>query len=1409
MKKGMITFLAILWTFSLANAQTVTLTFTGRDASSQHVQLHRVCVTNLTRGWQETIYWPDTTLSMQNSTGISENGLGEGFSLAQNVPNPFSGETEVIMVTDATGEVFLTVSDVTGKSVAVFSRMLEPGGHHFRIRLADAQTYILTARQGARSASVKMVNKGTSKGNEILYEGSGNPISYTLKSSTTHPFTFGDQMEYVGYAVINGSEEESQRITQAQDASQTFVMQFQGEQHRLPTVITSAVTDLAAIALYGSCAVDEFSAVCGGSVTEEGTTPVLERGVCWGTSHNPTIADNHTVDGNGIGVFNSSITGLVPGLTYYVRAYATNNTGTAYGTEESFVTTGSLPCVTNDYVSGPFSTCVEFDALVYDEGSSSVLERGVCWSTSPNPTIADNHISNGVGSGYFDCSISGLNPHTTYYMCAYAINNLGISYSEEEEIVTGGNPQPNLGAIHSSEVIDLTTIQVSVGDFHWHMCVDSIIDKGVCWDTTQFSDYSSYCDLTLADSHMSAGSGNAGFIINITNVMPNVWYCFSVYVITASGDTIYWHNVLQKRKIHIYLPSVTTLNNASNITDTSAISGGNVTWGGSNQFPEAVTSRGICWSTSHNPTIADSHTSDGSGTGSFTSSITGFAPGTTYYVRAYATNSIGTAYGNEVNFTTAVVTSLPVVTTDSATNITQASASLGGNVISDGGLPVTSRGVCWSTTHLPTIADNRIYVESGTGGFTRSITGLTPGTTYYVRAYAINSAGTTYGNEVSFTTDSLPIVTTRPVHDISGTFAFSGGNVSHSGCISCVTARGVCWSTSSNPTITDSHTSNDYGTGIYTSTLTGLTPSTTYYVRAYATNSVGTVYGHEISFTTDSLTLSCGTNILDYDENLYHTVQIGNQCWMKENMRVTHYADGTSIPNGTGMIILSNTAPYYYDYSFISNLNLEDRGYLYNWSAAMHGASSSNASPSGVQGICPVGWHLPSDAEWTQLTDYVSGQGQYWCNNDSINIARALSSSTGWMSSTHICAINKTNPLNIGPSSLTGFRAKPAGSWGRNSDLYSGNKSALFWSATGWVTGAYFRYLYYENPDIQRLECGSRYGLSVRCLRDEENYTTPTVNTNTIDVYSETTATCGGVVVSDGGAPITARGVCWSTFQNPTTNDNHTNDGRGWGNFTSNLTGLSDGTTYYVRAYASNAYGTSYGNEVSFTTPVICGMFTITDYDGNTYNTVQIGNQCWMKENMRATHYSDGTAIAQATVSQYSSSVPYYYNPGLTTDYGFLYNWSAMMHGTSSSFANPSGVQGVCPMGWHIPSDSEWTELTQYVGSQSQYRCGNNNTYIAKALASTSGWSYSSLSTCDVGYLQSGNNATGFSALPAGSYLHMGSTFFNSSDNAYFWSATENSSTHGINWYLAYLFPNINSNTCAKANAYSVRCLRD
>ena len=228
--------------------------------------------------------------------------------------------------------------------------------------------------------------------------------------------------------------------------------------------------------------------------------------------------------------------------------------------------------------------------------------------------------------------------------------------------------------------------------------------------------------------------------------------------------------------------------------------------------------------------------------------------------------------------------------------------------------------------------------------------------------------------------------------------------------------------------------------------------------------------------------------ITDYDGNVYNTVKIGNQCWMRKNLRTTHYANGGSIPAGstsTGSPA-NYTDPYYYSYTS-SGMPLEERGYLYNWAAVMHGASSSDANPSGVQGICPNGWHVPSNAEWTQLVDYVSSQSQYVCGDDNKNIAKALSSTTGWISGGHYgpCQVNWVQSSN----NATGFSAVPAGIlYGPNWEFDEAGEFAFFWSST----------LDSENPDVYasaliinrsewfvRRGVGTRFnGLPVRCLRN-------------------------------------------------------------------------------------------------------------------------------------------------------------------------------------------------------------------------------------------------------------------------------------------------------------------------------------
>ena len=602
-------------------------------------------------------------------------------------------------------------------------------------------------------------------------------------------------------------------------------------------------------------------------------------------------------------------------------------------------------------------------------------------------------------------------------------------------------------------------------------------------------------------------------------------------------------------------------------------------------------------------------------------------------------------------------------------------------------------------------------------------------------------------------------------------------------------------------------------------------------------------------------TFTCGTStVTDHEGNVYATVQIGDQCWMRDNLRTT-----TSPSTGTYLIPATSANSTYTgkqarwynnDSTTYAPMNY---GLLYNWNAAMdtfntvYGETSVNTSYSNAvsvtfsghrRGICPAGWHLPSDAEWTQLTNYVSSQSEYTCDSNNNYIAKALASTEGWNTYTNNCVVGNDPSTN----NVTGFSAVPAGNC-YGSSFSSAGSNADFWSSAQYGGySAYNRDLTYGYASVRRNGYSKRGGFSVRCLRDsdgggESSATLPTVTTNTISNITPTTATCGGNIIADGGASVTARGVCWSTSQNPTVNGSHTADGSGMGSFSSSISGLTANTTYYVRAYATNSVGTAYGNEVSFTTlsaAVIDSKScpaapTATDHEGNVYATVQIGNQCWMRDNLRTTTSpSTGTYLIPAAYANYTytgKQARWYQNDSTTyapMNYGLLYNWNAAVDtfnttygetsvNTSSSnavfvtFIGPR--RGICPAGWHLPSDAEWTQLTNYVSSQSEYTCDSNSNYIAKALASTEGWN-TYTGNCAVGNDSGANNATGFSAVPAGGCG--GSSFNTAGYYADFWSSTQLNSVVAYYRYLYYYDAYVSRNpNYGKDNGRSVRCLRD
>ena len=301
--------------------------------------------------------------------------------------------------------------------------------------------------------------------------------------------------------------------------------------------------------------------------------------------------------------------------------------------------------------------------------------------------------------------------------------------------LTMGTPLPQV-SVTTAEPGDITATSAVVGSTVAVEEGSHVFLRGVCWGTEP--------EPTIDGSHTSgeavAGSQN----VTLSELTPSTTYYVRAYMVSDNG--LAYGNELSFTTLS-GIPSVTTVE-VTDILGDGATCGGTVTDSGGLD----ITARGVCWSTSHNPTLGDSHTTDGTGTGDFVSTLTGLSTSTTYYVRAYATTAQATSYGEEMTFTT--MNGIPSVSTAEVTDITATTATCGGTVTDDGGLAITARGVCWSTSHNPTLSDSHTTDGTGTGSFTSSLTSLSASTTYYVRAYASNSLVTIYGGERSFTTEA-------------------------------------------------------------------------------------------------------------------------------------------------------------------------------------------------------------------------------------------------------------------------------------------------------------------------------------------------------------------------------------------------------------------------------------------------------------------------------------------------------------------------------------------------------------------------------------------------------------------------------------------------------------------------------
>ena len=992
----------------------------------------------------------------------------------------------------------------------------------------------------------------------------------------------------------------------------------------LPTITTAAAT------------MESITKInCGGTVTSSGGKAITARGVCWATHTAPSLSDNKTIDGSGVGSFTSLITNLQTDQTYYIRAYATNANGTVYGNEVC------CTCRLTGFINGVFSINGDNGKVMFSQGNLQYRASVNVWrfaenqwdfvgcseanyiasnsgSTGGNVSGSSNHLISSSYDGWMDLygwGTSGwycgnryylpyhITPDFTYQYGPYGKYDLTGDYANCDwgvynAISNGGNEAGIWRTLTKAEWdYILNSRSTSSGIRYAKAVVNNVNGVILLPDNWNSSTYSlsntnnpgaAYTSNTISSSNWTIILEAHGCIFLPAGGYRNSRYHYHVgakgYYWATTSDTqsgtsayciIFTSNsllatTLDERRhgqlVRLVYPITSASRETSQEINHPSFESFDYSPNLLQQHRDGVNiviNSGWSWIPYLNseameinyafsaiePEIGDVvnaqngqsaiYTENG-----WTGSLQMLSAGQAYHYYSCKSTSIALSYPSE--------TSTPTVTTAEVTDIILPNASCGGTVTSTGGMEITARGVCWSTTTGPTTSDSKTSDGTGYGSFISQITGLERGMIYYVRAYATYSDGTVYGEERVFTipTQTGAIIGKFTINSSNEQVCFSQGNLQYR-------ASDSTWRFAESQWDFVGH-----------------------YNPSYYYDPAGTVSGSDNGEI--SPTYNGWIDLFNFGTSGYDHGAIYYQPWASEYCAQYDFS----------------CEQYYLPYGS-NECNLGDRSGKADWgyNAISNGGNQENL------------WRTLTIDEWTYVL--YDRPGNRYAKAKVNGVSGLILTPDGWDNSAY--TLQGLNNAGVNPSTNTidsttwvdvlqieGCVFLPFSGFREGTDVKANSNEGYYWTAS------YGFGNYIPRINIAAYSINTSYGnfydaYAVRLVcpvNGSIEHPTLVVTDDLTDI-TPNSVVCGGKIYASDTIEITARGVCWSTSKHPTTDNTHTSNGTGAGNYVSNITGLEAGTLYFVRAYAVTSEGTLYGEEWTFKTKqstptgAVNGMYTI------------------------------------------------------------------------------------------------------------------------------------------------------------------------------------------------------------------------